>query len=316
MGASPGFLMACRKEGVEPATEFDLSRLRQIGAAGQPAAAGGLPLGGRAVRAGACCSTWAAAAPTSAPASCRAARCSRCGPARSPARAWASTPQAFDENGKPVVGELGELVITAPMPSMPVGFWGDADGSPLPRHLLRHLARRLAARRLGALLRGRQRDHRRPLGRHPEPGRGAAGHRRVLPRRRGAAGGRRQPRGAPGGPGRRQRGAAALRAAARPGVELDDALRRRIATALRDRSCRRGTSPTGSSPCRRCRATGPGRSWSCRSRRSCSGPRPDEVASRDVLADPTALDAFVSPATGDRHDRPHERRGRRSSAPA
>jgi acetoacetyl-CoA synthetase len=26
-------------------------------------------------------------------------------------------------------GELGELVITAPMPSMPVGFWGDADGS-------------------------------------------------------------------------------------------------------------------------------------------------------------------------------------------
>src|SRR5262249_13132633 len=37
--------------------------------------------------------------------------------------------RAFDETGRPVVGELGELVITVPMPSMPVGFWGDTDGS-------------------------------------------------------------------------------------------------------------------------------------------------------------------------------------------
>jgi acetoacetyl-CoA synthetase len=36
--------------------------------------------------------------------------------------------EAFDSNGKPVIGELGELVITAPMPSMPVGFWGDETG--------------------------------------------------------------------------------------------------------------------------------------------------------------------------------------------
>jgi acetoacetyl-CoA synthetase len=36
---------------------------------------------------------------------------------------------AFDETGHPVVGEQGELVITKPMPSMPVGFWGDDDGS-------------------------------------------------------------------------------------------------------------------------------------------------------------------------------------------
>src|SRR3954469_1944623 len=32
---------------------------------------------------------------------------------------------AFDEQGQPVVGELGEMVIRAPMPSMPVGFWND-----------------------------------------------------------------------------------------------------------------------------------------------------------------------------------------------
>jgi acetoacetyl-CoA synthetase len=37
--------------------------------------------------------------------------------------------EAFDEEGKSVVGETGELVITKPMPSMPVGFWNDDDGS-------------------------------------------------------------------------------------------------------------------------------------------------------------------------------------------
>jgi acetoacetyl-CoA synthetase len=37
--------------------------------------------------------------------------------------------EAFNPTGQPVVGEVGELVITAPMPSMPVGFWADTDGS-------------------------------------------------------------------------------------------------------------------------------------------------------------------------------------------
>jgi acetoacetyl-CoA synthetase len=37
--------------------------------------------------------------------------------------------EAFSAAGEPVIGELGELVITAPLPSMPVGFWGDIDGS-------------------------------------------------------------------------------------------------------------------------------------------------------------------------------------------
>jgi acetoacetyl-CoA synthetase len=35
--------------------------------------------------------------------------------------------EAFDENGNPVIDELGEMVITQPMPSMPVSFWGDED---------------------------------------------------------------------------------------------------------------------------------------------------------------------------------------------
>jgi acetoacetyl-CoA synthetase len=37
--------------------------------------------------------------------------------------------EAFDDDGRSLVGEQGELVVTGPMPSMPVGFWGDADGS-------------------------------------------------------------------------------------------------------------------------------------------------------------------------------------------
>ena len=36
---------------------------------------------------------------------------------------------AFDETGKSVIDECGELVCTQPLPSMPIGFWNDADGS-------------------------------------------------------------------------------------------------------------------------------------------------------------------------------------------
>ena len=36
--------------------------------------------------------------------------------------------EAYDQAGRPVIDQLGELVITAPMPSMPVGFWNDPDG--------------------------------------------------------------------------------------------------------------------------------------------------------------------------------------------
>ena len=43
-------------------------------------------------------------------------------------RCLGSRVEGYDPAGSPVVGELGELVITAPMPSMPVGFWNDPDG--------------------------------------------------------------------------------------------------------------------------------------------------------------------------------------------
>jgi len=48
---------------------------------------------------------------------------------RSPAATLGVRVEAFDDAGHPLIGEQGELVVTAPMPSMPVGFWGDPDGS-------------------------------------------------------------------------------------------------------------------------------------------------------------------------------------------
>ena len=37
--------------------------------------------------------------------------------------------EAYSPDGRPLVGEVGELVLTAPMPSMPLGLWGDPDGT-------------------------------------------------------------------------------------------------------------------------------------------------------------------------------------------
>ena len=54
-------------------------------------------------------------------------------------------------DGRPVVGELGELVITAPMPSMPVGFWGDADGERYRAAYFDDFPGRVAPRRLDHL---------------------------------------------------------------------------------------------------------------------------------------------------------------------
>lgn len=130
MGASPGYLMSCRKEGVRPDEEFDLSRLRQLGAAGSPFAAEGfrwvyeqfgdrvllnVGSGGTDV-----CTGLVQASPLQPV---------YAGEMSGPS--LGVDVKAFDEKGDVVVGELGELVITSPMPSMPVGFWGDEDGSRL-----------------------------------------------------------------------------------------------------------------------------------------------------------------------------------------
>ncbi|UOZ02847.1 acetoacetate--CoA ligase [Amycolatopsis sp. WQ 127309] len=123
LGASPGFLMACRKADLDPAADLDLSALRQIGAAGSPLPAEGywwvadrfpgvllnVGSGGTDV-----CSGIVQGSPLQPV---------QAGEISGPCLGVDA--QAFDERGQPVVGELGELVIIAPMPSMPVGFWSD-----------------------------------------------------------------------------------------------------------------------------------------------------------------------------------------------
>ncbi len=53
-------------------------------------------------------------------------------------RALGAKVEAWDEAGRPLIGEVGELVITEPMPSMPIRFWGDADGSRLREAYFEH----------------------------------------------------------------------------------------------------------------------------------------------------------------------------------
>lgn len=50
-------------------------------------------------------------------------------PGRLQCRHLGAAIEAWDEQGRPVIGEVGELVCTRPFPSMPLYFWGDADGS-------------------------------------------------------------------------------------------------------------------------------------------------------------------------------------------
>ena len=47
------------------------------------------------------------------------------------ARSLGAAVEAFDPDGRPLIDEVGELVITEPMPSMPIFFWGDDDGERL-----------------------------------------------------------------------------------------------------------------------------------------------------------------------------------------
>ncbi len=127
-GLSPAFTMACRKEGLEPGRLFDLSSVRMVCEAGSP-----LPLEGYAwlyeqfgpdvnVNVGSggtdVCTGIVQGVPLLP---VYAGEMS--------ARMLGVDAEAFGPDGKPVVGELGELVIRQPMPSMPVGFWNDDDGS-------------------------------------------------------------------------------------------------------------------------------------------------------------------------------------------
>ena len=128
-GTSAPFLVSCMKAGLSPKTKYDLKNLRSIGSTGSPlppeafgwvyenikpdvwlsSMAGGTDV----------CTAWVGGNPLlpvyQGEIQCRCLGCAM---------------ESWDENGQPVpVGEVGEMVVTKPMPSMPVFFWNDADGS-------------------------------------------------------------------------------------------------------------------------------------------------------------------------------------------
>jgi acetoacetyl-CoA synthetase len=129
-GVSAPFIQACMKAGVEPGAELDLDALQCVGSTGAPLPPEGFDWvyehvkrdvllnstsGGTDV-----CTAFVGAVPTL--------------PVHAgeiPCRLLACAVDAFAPDATPVVDEVGELVITEPMPSMPVAFWGDDDGSRL-----------------------------------------------------------------------------------------------------------------------------------------------------------------------------------------
>lgn len=124
MGMAPGAIMGARKDGFDPTQEFDLSAVEQFGAAGSPLPAEGyewlleqfgedvlinVGCGGTDV-----CTGILQASPLT--------------PVYSGEMSGSSlgfAAKAFDEDGDEVHDALGELVLTAPVPSMPVTFWGE-----------------------------------------------------------------------------------------------------------------------------------------------------------------------------------------------
>jgi acetoacetyl-CoA synthetase len=127
-GTSAPFLMACRKAGLTPGRDHDLSALRSVGSTGAPLPAEGFEWVYEAVHPGVflssisggtdICSAFVGGAVLL--------------PVRSgviAAPCLGAKVEALSPSGESLVGEQGELVISEPLPSMPVGFWGDRDGS-------------------------------------------------------------------------------------------------------------------------------------------------------------------------------------------
>jgi acetoacetyl-CoA synthetase len=126
-GTSASYIASCMKAGVEPAAGRDLSALRSVGSTGSPLA----PEGFEWVYEHVGRDTWLFS--TSGGTDVCTAFVGGCpllpvylGELQ--ARSLGAKVEAFDPEGRPLVDEVGELVITEPMPSMPLFLWNDRDG--------------------------------------------------------------------------------------------------------------------------------------------------------------------------------------------
>ena len=291
MGASPGYLMACREQGLRPAADHDLSGLRQLGVAGSPlppegyrwvaeqfgpdvllnVGSGGTDVCSGILQGDPLQPVWV-------------------GEISGPALGVAA--QAFDAEGRAVVGEPGELVITEPMPSMPVGFWGDPDGARLSStyfdlypKVWRHgdwvrfsavgscvvTGRSDATLNRGGVRLGTAEFYR-VVEEFTEVDDSLVVHLED------PAGGN---------------GELLLFVALHGDLELDDALAQRLGAALRRELSPRHL-PDGIAAVPIVPRNRTGKKLELPAKRILLGAAIDDVASRDVLADPTALDAFAA----------------------
>ena len=127
-GTSPGYVLGCAKAGAVPRKEHDLSALRTVGITGSslpPSSSLWLRdnVGERVQVASISGGTDVVSAFVGG------VRTVPVWPGERSAPYLGVALDAWDESGKPVRGEVGELVVTKPMPSMPIAFWNDTDGS-------------------------------------------------------------------------------------------------------------------------------------------------------------------------------------------
>ncbi|TRY43563.1 acetoacetate--CoA ligase [Geobacillus sp. LEMMJ02] len=126
-GTSAAFINICMKLGLKPKEQYDLSKLEAVLSTGSPLTVEGFAWVYENVKDDIClascsggtdvCTAFVVGSPI-LPVRAGILSC----------RALGADVQAFDENGQPLVNEVGELVITKPMPSMPLFFWNDPDG--------------------------------------------------------------------------------------------------------------------------------------------------------------------------------------------
>lgn len=129
-GAGAAFFMGCDKAGMRPGADLDLSSLRSVGSTGSPLSQEGYDWIYREVKP----DLWLAPVSGGTDLAGPFVGGNPMAPVRAgemQARILGNAVRAYDPDGKDLIGEVGELVCTEPLPSMPLYFWGDTDGSRL-----------------------------------------------------------------------------------------------------------------------------------------------------------------------------------------
>jgi acetoacetyl-CoA synthetase len=289
-GTSAAFVASCMKAGIEPGSEYDLARVRALGSTGSPLAPEGFDWlyrqlgerlwlfstsGGTDV-----CTAFVGGVPT-----LPVYR----GELQAPSLGAALA--AWDVDGEPLYGEVGELVVTEPLPSMPVFFWGDEDGSRYREAYFdvypgvwRHGDWIEITPRGGAVIHGRSDSTINRGGVRmgtAEIYRALGGIEEVLDAlvvdlpREGTD------------------GWIALFVVLREGAELDDELRGRVAKEIRSR-CSPRHVPDQLYAIAEVPRTLSGKVMEVPAKRILMGADPDKVVSRGSMANPAALDPFVA----------------------